>query len=235
MIHVRNFFYFAASAVLLVLLGGCASTTPSTTPPIAAKAECMQDGISAPFWICKPQVADAYVSLAIAETNGADKAQTIKAALEIGRIEIAKQMQSHVREKLDNFARTPEGSNKEKVDNLYASIADEVKPRDLHLQKMLKSWITPSGKVYIHVIAPKSNFDADLKRAVKLSYIHHKRTWLSFKSKQSIANLEKEFDVRMPVEQGIKIAQRLEQGEKVSELFQVERVPNMIVGRNRRN
>jgi hypothetical protein len=221
-IHVREFFYFAASAVLFVLLGGCTSTT--VTPP-AANVECVQDGMRAPSWVCNPQVADAYVSLAIAEKNGADKAQTIKAALEIGRIEIANQMQSQVREKLNNFARTQESSNKEKVDNLYASIASEIKPRDLHLEEKLQAWTTPLGKVYIHVIAPKSNFDADLKRAVKSSYINHKPTWLSFKSKQSIANLEKEFDVRLPLKQGIKLV----------ELFQVESVSKTIVGRNRRN
>ena len=228
MIYLKSFFYFAASAILLVLFSGCTSTA---TPPSLAKTQCIQDGITAPSWVCKPYAADGYSALGIAEKSGTDKNKTINAALENGRKEIAKQMQSQVREKLNNFARTPQGSNKAKVDNLYTSIIGEIKPKDLHLKKMLQSWITPSGKVYVHMIAPQSNFDADLKRAVKLSYIHHKHAWLSFKSKQSIVSLEKEFDVKMPKEQGIKVAQ----GTKVAKMFEVEGVSDMIVGRNKRN
>jgi len=77
---------------------------------------------------------------------------------------------------------------------------------------------------YIHVIAPKSNFDADLKKAVKLSYVKHKSTWLQFNPEQ-ITNLEKEFDVILPMEQGTEIAEE----------FKVEIVSNTMVGRNKKN
>jgi hypothetical protein len=225
-IHLKSFFYLAASAVLLALLGGCASIT-ATTPTAAVAApvqgECVQDGISAPLWICKPEVAGAYASVGIAQ--GADKALTIKAALYNGRTELVKQVQTQVREKLNYFALTPEGSNKEKVDNLYASIAHEVKPQDLVLQDKLQSWVTSSGKVYIHVIAPKSSFDTEVKKAVNLSYINDQVTWLDFSSKHAIAKLEQEFDVKLAKIESVKVAK----------LFQVESVSDMIVGRNRKH
>ncbi len=227
MTHVKKRIYFATSAILLALLSGCASKT--VTPLVTkAKAECMQEGINAPSWICKPEVIDGYASLGIAQKNGADSAQTIRVALQNGRIEIVKQMQLQVREKLNNFANTSKESNKEKVDNLYISIINEIKSRDLHLEEKLQSWTTPSGIVYIHVIAPKSNFDAYLKRAVKLSYVNHKSTWLRFQSKQ-ITNLEKEFGVIIPIEQITK-----GQGVEIAEQFKVEIVSNTMVGRNRK-
>jgi hypothetical protein len=224
--HVKSFFYFAASAVLLALLSGCASNPPAVAIAAPIKQECMQEGVVAPSWTCKPQLTDVYASLGVAQQNGADKAQTIKNALYNGRVEIAKQIQAQVREKLNNFARTPEGSNKEKIDDLYASIALEVKPKDLYLQERLQSWTTPSGKVFIHVITSKPSFDTSLKKAVKLSYINNKAAWLGFNSSQAIANLEKEFDVVVPIE---------EKSVKVANLFQVESVTDMIVGRNRRH
>lgn len=224
--HLKSFFYFAASAVLLALLSGCTSTPAPTTPAVAAvKAQSEQDGIGAPSWIHKPQVADAYASVGVAQINGADKAQIIKAALYNGRTELAKQVQLQAREKLNNFALTPEGSNKEKVDNLYASIANEVKPEGLYLQERLQSWTTPSGKVYIHVIAQKSSLDAELKKAVELSYMNDQVTWLDFNSKHAISKLEQEFDVKLAKVQSVKVAT----------LFQVESVSDMIVGRNRKH
>ncbi|MBA3025113.1 MAG: hypothetical protein FP820_01745 [Sulfurimonas sp.] len=226
MIHLKSFFYFAASAVFLALLGGCASTPP-TAAAVATpiKTECMQEAIGAPSWFNNPQVAGAYASLGIAQINGADKAQAIKDALHNGRTELVKQVQSQVREKLDNFARTPEGSNKEKVDHLYTSIAYAVNPRDLYLQEMLQSWTTPCGKVYIHVIATKSSLDAAVKKAVNSSYINDQVTWLDFNSKQSITKLEQEFDIQLAKVESVKVAK----------LFQVETVSDMIVGRNRKH
>lgn len=226
MTQIKIFFYFTASAIFLTLLSGCTRTvTTAALPAAVVKAECMQEGVIAPSWSCQPQVAGAYASLGVAQVNKEDKAQTVKMALYNGRIELAKQLQSQVREKLDNFALTPEGSNKEKVDNLYASIANSVKPKNLYLQETLESWTTPSGKMYIHVIAPKSSFDTELKKAVKLSYVNDQALWFNFNSKQSMSHLEKEFDVKLEKVPGVKIAH----------LFQVESVPDMIVGRNKKH
>ncbi|MBU1216083.1 hypothetical protein KJ870_05575 [bacterium] len=224
--YVKKIFYFTVSAVFLALFGGCASTPPTpaaTATPI--KTECMQEALGAPSWFNNPQVAGAYASLGIAQINGADKAQAIKDALHNGRTELVKQVQTQVRQKLDNFSRTPEGSNKEKVDNLYTSIAYAVNPRDLYLQEMLQSWTTPCGKVYIHVIATKSSLDAAVKKAVNSSYINDQVTWLDFNSKQSITKLEQEFDIQLAKVESVKVAK----------LFQVETVSDMIVGRNRKH
>jgi ribosomal silencing factor RsfS len=221
---LKSYFYFAASAVFLVLLSGCASKTVATPPKASAvQTECMQDGISAPSWICKPEVADAYASVGIAK--GADKAQTIKDALHNGRAELVKQVQVQVREKLNNFALTPEGSNKEKVDNLYASIANAAKPEDLVLQEKLQSWVTSSGKVYIHVIASKPSIDAEVKKAVNSSYVNDQVTWLDFNSQQSITKLEQAFDIQLAKVKSVKVAT----------LFQVESVADVIVGRNKKH
>lgn len=221
MIQLRKVFNIAASGVLLVLLGGgCASTVSS--PQV--KSECMQEGVSAPSWVCKPQVMNGYASLGIAENYKADSAQAVKEALKDGRIEIVKQIQLQIKDKINNFSRITETSSKEKVDNLYASIAEEVKPMNIILEKELKSWISPSGKLYVHVIAPKSTSDEEIKTAVKASYANDRVTWLSFKSKQALNNLEKEFGVAMPIQQQVNVA----------EMFRTEKVTQSSVGRNRK-
>ncbi|DAB30456.1 MAG TPA: hypothetical protein CFH84_03980 [Sulfurimonas sp. UBA12504] len=227
MIHMKNLFYFAASAVLLAFFGGCATTSatkPASATAAPLKDQCLQDGISVSPWICKPQVADAYSSVGVAQISGADKAQTTKAAIHNGRVELTKQIQSQVREKLNNFARTPEGSNKEKVDTLYTAITNNIKPEELHIEQTMSSCIMPSGKVYVHVIAPKSSFDAEIKRAVKSSFKNDRLQWLGFNSKQAVANLEKEFDVVIEMEKSVKVAR----------LFREEIVSGMIVGANKK-
>jgi len=223
--YVKKIFYFAVSTAFLALLSGCTvAPAPASAIAAAANTPCMQEGVSAPFWVCKPEVADAYTGLGVAQINGVDKTEAIQTALYNGRAEIAKQIQSQVREKLDNFARTPEGSNKENVDNLYTSIAREVKPSDIYLQEKLQSWTTPSGKIYIHAIASKSSFETALKKAVQLSCVNDKVIWLAFSSNQSIPNLEKEFDVVIPNQQSVRVA----------EMFKVESVSDTIVGRNKK-
>jgi hypothetical protein len=220
-IQLRKVFNIAASGVLLALFVGCAST--GTKPQV--QSECMQEGVGAPTWVCKPQVMNGYASLGIAENYKANPSQTIKDALANGRTEIAKQVQSQVKDKINNFSRITVVSSKEKVDNLYASIAEEVKPKNITLEKEMKSWISPSGKLYVHVIAPKSISDEEIKRAVKTSYANDRVTWLSFKSKEALNNLEKEFGITMPKEQQV----------SVSEMFRTEKVVQSSVGRNRKN
>jgi hypothetical protein len=225
-IHIRKVFYFTASAVLVALFSGCSGTAAApATLAAAVQAGCIKEGMRAPSWVCQPEVADAYGSVGVAEKNGADKAQTIKAALYNGRTEIAKQIQTQVREKLNNYARAVGNSNKEQIDTLYTSIANAVQPKDLYLQEKMQSWTTPSGKVYIHVIALKSSFDAELKKAVILSHMNDQVIWLDFNSEQSIATLEKEFDVQLAKVQSVQVANS----------FQVERVSDMIVGHNKKH
>ncbi len=220
MINVKKVFNIAALGVFLALFGGCAS--PVTNPQV--KSECMQEGVGAPSWVCKPQVMNGYSSLGIAENYKANPAQTIHEALNNGRTEIAKQIQLQVKDKINNFSRVTEISSKEKVDNLYASIAEEVKPMNITLEKEMKSWISPSGKLYVHVIAPKSTSDEEIKTAVKTSYANDRVTWLSFKSKEALNNLEKEFGVTMPIQQQVTVA----------EMFRTEKVTQSSVGRNRK-
>ncbi|MFA6190823.1 MAG: hypothetical protein WC665_00590 [Sulfurimonas sp.] len=220
MIKVRKVFNIVVSGVLLALFGGCAGTVSG--PQV--KSECMQEGVSAPLWICKPQVMNGYASLGIAEKYKANPTQTIKDALANGRTEITKQIQSQVKDKINNFSRITVVSSKEKVDNLYSSIAEEVKPKNITLEKEMKSWISPSGKLYVHVIAPKSTCDEQIKIAVKTSYSNDRVTWLSFKSKEALNNLEKEFGVTMPKEQQV----------NVEEMFRTEKVMQSSVGRNRK-
>ncbi|MDO8453970.1 MAG: LPP20 family lipoprotein [Sulfurimonas sp.] len=222
MINVRKVFNIAVLGVLLALFGGCASTG-SINPQV--KSECMQEGVSAPSWVCKPQVMNGYASLGIAENYKTDSALAVKEALKNGRKEIAKQIQSQVKDKINNFSRITAISSKEKVDNLYESIAEEVKPMNITLEKELKSWVSPSSKLYVHVIAPKSTSDEEIKTAVKTSYLSDRVTWLSFKSKEALNNLEKEFGVTMPIQQQVNVA----------EIFRTEKVLKSSVGRNRKN
>ena len=215
---------FIVSAVLIALLSGCAGTFGATNKQAPQKAECMQDGMIAPVWVCKPEVADAFASLGVAQNSGVDKAQTVKNAISNGREELVKQIEPQIREKLANFILTPEGKNKEKVDELVASIMSKINPKAIELPQTLKSSSTPSGKVNVHVIASKESIEAEIKRAVILSQNNDRAAWLGFNSKLAIAHLEKDFGVVMSQERS----------EKVKKAFREEIVTNSIVGRNKR-
>ncbi|MFA6196337.1 MAG: LPP20 family lipoprotein [Sulfurimonas sp.] len=220
MLKLKEVLSLTVSGLLLAAIAGCSNAKVATKEV----GDCMQDGASAPSWVCKPQVQDAYVGIGIAEKNEANPAQMKETALKSGYAELAKQMQVQVKEKLDNYIRTTGTSDKEAINNLYTSISKQVATSDFNLAKDIKTWTAPSGKLYWLLVSPKANFDADLKNAVKLSYLNDKVTWLGFKSKQSVANLEKEFGVTLPKDQTTKVAQG----------FQVETINDLVVGRNKK-
>lgn len=220
MIKLKEVLSFTVFGLILTLFVGCSNGTLATKEA----GDCMQDGASAPSWVCKPQVQDAYVGIGIAEKNEANAPKMKEVALNSGRAELAKQMQQQVKDKLDNYMRTNGTSEKEVVNNLYTSISKQVATSDFNLAKDIKTWTAPSGKLYWLLVSPKANFDADLKNAVKLSYLNDKVTWLGFKSKQSIVNLEKEFGVTLPKDQTTKVAQG----------FKVETINDLVVGRNKK-
>lgn len=226
MIKTREVFYIAVTGVLLVLFGGCATTGKSASTKPVNNSQCMQEGVVAASWICKPQIIDGYASLGVAQNYKANPDQTIREAIINGRMEIVKQLQSQVKDKINNFSSITEISSKEKTDNLYASIAEEIKPMNITIDKEMKFWISPSGKLYVHVIAPKSTSDEEIKRAAKRSYLNENVMWLSFESKEAFKNLEKEFGVTMPTQ--------VQQRVNVAEMLWTENVTQSSVGRNRK-
>lgn len=219
MIKLKEVLYIGASALLLTLISGCSSSNLSAKNPA-----CGKDTVGAPSWVCQPQIADGYGGLGVAEKNAANPEKMKQEALKNARLEIAKQMQTQVKEKLDTLSKTAEINNKEAVDNLFKSISKEVLKTQISLEKDAKSWKSSSGKLYVLAVAPKSNFDEDLKKAVLSSYTKDRDPWLNYLSNQSLDNFEKEFALTMPKKKETTIAQS----------FKVETINEMQVGRNRR-
>lgn len=226
MIKTREVFYIAVTGILLVLFGGCATKSISAGTKPVNNSQCMQEGVVVPSWICKPQITNGYASLGVAQNYKANPDQTIKEAIINGRKEIVKQLQSQVKDKINNFSRKTEISSKEKADNLYVSISEEIKPMNITIDKEMKFWVSPGGKLYVHVIAPKSTSDEEIKRAAKRSYSNENVMWLSFESKEAFNNLEKEFGVTMPIQ--------VQQRVNVAEMLWTENVTQSMVGRNKK-
>ena len=221
MIKLKQVFIFTASTLLLAVISGCSSANFT-----AQKPECGKDTIGAPSWVCSPQSDEGYAGVGVAEKNAGSPEQMKQAAFKNVRFEIAKQMQVELKNKIDNLSRISENKNKEAVDNLVASISKEIFKTHITLAKMGTSWTSASGKLYILGVAPKSDFNADLKKAILSSYAKDKDIWLNYQANHSIDDFEKEFALLMP--------KKSTNDMTTLHAFQVETVKEVSVGRNRK-
>jgi len=181
--------------IALAALNGCGEKEP--TPP-EQKAynptfKCMQEGVEAPRWTCIPDVDGYYAGVGVAEKSAAGIAHMRRVALMNGRSDLAQQIQSQVKDKVEGFTRATGNGSAETVDKVTTAVTKQLAKVDLKNSKAIDMWQAPSGAIYMLVTVPKENVNKEVKKAVKTSFKNDNALWQQFQSKQALEQLDKEF------------------------------------------
>jgi hypothetical protein len=197
MIKLKDTIHFSFLTLLLLWLSGCSSHQKT----LSKNDQCIVDAMNAPLWVCKPRVVDGYAGLGAVEKNSTDMLKMENAALKVAKSEIAKQMQTEIKNRVDKLNLTSNNTNidnKDEISALLKSISKEISKSNLNLSKEVKIWTSASGKLYLLASVQKSNFDEEIKKAVLSSYKKDKNVWISYLSTQSLDEFEKEFALTIP-------------------------------------
>ena len=189
---IKTLSSIALAGLVAATLTGCGGGAPAP-----AKAEpdfrCKQENTLAPKWTCVPMVEGAYAGVGVAKKSAAGMGHMRRVALANGRSDLAQQIKSQVKDKIETFTRATGNGDQETVDAVTTAVSKQVAKVDLQGSKGIDSWQAPSGTLYMLVTVPESTVNKEVKTAVKTSMKNDQALWQQFQSKQALDGLEKEF------------------------------------------
>jgi hypothetical protein len=102
----------------------------------------------APRWTCIPEVEGFYAGVGVAEKSAAGIAHMRRVALMNGRSDLAQQIQTQVKDKIEGFTRATGNGKSETVDKVTTAVTKQVAKVDLKGSKAIDMWNAPSGAIY---------------------------------------------------------------------------------------
>ncbi len=189
----KTFSSLVVAGLIALTVAGCSDKEPEVKA--VEKFGCKQEGVMAPKWTCIPAVEGSYAGVGIAEKSAAGTAHMRKVALMNGRSDLAQQVQTQVKDKIEGFTRATGNGSAETVDMVTTAVTKQVAKVDLKGSKAVDMWNAPSGAIYMLVAVPESSVNDAVKKALSApsSFQNDNALWQQFQSKQALESLEQEF------------------------------------------
>ncbi|WP_457748704.1 LPP20 family lipoprotein [Sulfurimonas sp.] len=188
-----------ALTLIAAAITGCSSkkNEPKKQEVYTPTFTCKQEGVAAPKWTCIPEVPGYYAAVGVAEKSAAGIAHMRRVALMNGRSDLAQQIESKIKDKIEGFTRATGNGSAETVDKVTTAVTKQVAKVDLKDSKAIDMWNAPSGAIYMLVSVPEASVNKEVKKiykkTVNSSFKNDDALWQQFQSKQALENLEKEF------------------------------------------
>ena len=182
----------SAAVAIAATLVGCGGAEPKPQKE-EADFRCHKENVLAPEWTCKPKVEGAYAALGVAAKSAAGIGHMRRVALMNGRSELAQQIKTDIKDKVEGFTRTTGVGDSETVDMVSTSVTKQVARVALAGSEDVDSWEAPSGALYMLVMIPKKAVNKAVQDAVKTSFKNDNALWQQFQSQKALESLDNEF------------------------------------------
>lgn len=181
------------AAALAATFSGCSG---KDAQPEEANFECTQEGVRAPEWTCMPDsaVEGSLTDLGSAPFSKLGAGFTRTEAMANARNSLSFQVETKVKAKVEQFARSTGAGSDEVADKVSTQVSKQTSKIALTGSKQLKSWQHPTTKtLYVLVGVDEKSINQEAKNNVKSSYKNDNALWQQFQAKNALESLEKEF------------------------------------------
>jgi len=184
-----------ALAVTAVTFSGCSDKDPETAEE---SFECRIAGALAPTWACgNSKLEGYYTAVGSAPLSKIGHGFSRREALANGRSNLAQQIETLVKDKVETFARSTGIGGNEVADKVSTQVSKQVAKVTLQGSKQVKYWENPNTQdIYLLVSIATDAVNGAVKEGVISSYKNNDALWQQFQSKQALEALEKEFSGR---------------------------------------
>lgn len=188
---IKTLSSIALAGLIVASITGCSSKQAPKKEEFDNR--CKQENVLAPKWTCNPMVEGAYAGVGIAQKSAAGMGHMRRVALANGRSDLAQQIKSQVKDKVETFTSTTGVGSGETVDQVNTAVSKQIAKVDLQGSKGVQTWNAPSGSLYMLVTVPESTVNNEVKSAVKSSFKNDNALWQQFRAKNALEGLDKEF------------------------------------------
>jgi hypothetical protein len=185
------------ATILAISITGC---NKKLTPEEASAKEdstfqCKIDGNLAPKWACGNGLVDGSITaVGSAPLSKLGQGFSRREAMANGRSNLAQQIQTLVKDKVETFTRSTGVRGAEVADKVSTQVSKQVARVSLSGSKQVKYWQNPTNSdIYVLMSVSENSMNEEIKNQVKSSYKNDNALWQQFQSKQALEGLEKEF------------------------------------------
>ena len=186
---IKTISSIALAGLVAATISGCGAPAPEAEPDF----RCKQENVLAPKWTCNPFAEGSYAGVGVAKKSKAGIGHMRRIATANGRSDLAQQIKSQVKDKVETFTRTTGNGEQETVDQVSTAVSKQVAKIDLQGSKAIDSWQSPAGTLYLLVTVPEATVNKEVKSAVQTSFKNDQAMWQQFQSAKAQESLEKEF------------------------------------------
>jgi len=182
------------STMAILGVTGCGGADAQPADQAEADFRCHKEGVLAPEWTCTPMVEGSYAEVGSAPMSAAGEGFSRREALANGRSNLAQQVETKVKDKVETFVRGTGIGGGESVDKVTTQVSKQVAQVTLKGSKQIKYWQNPkSNTIYVLIAIPESTINESAKESVKTSFKDDNALWQQFQSKNALEALDKEF------------------------------------------
>lgn len=182
------------AAAMAATFSGCADKAPEVAEE-KADFRCRINDTLAPEWACgNESVEGAITAVGSAPMSKLGEGFSRREAIANGRSNLAQQIQTLVKDKVETFSRSTGVGGDEVADKVSTQVSKQVAKVTLNGSKQIKRWQDPTNNdIYVLIGVSESAMNQEIKNSVKSSYKNDNALWQQFQSKQALESLEKEF------------------------------------------
>jgi hypothetical protein len=181
----------AVLAALLLGVSGCGDKAPEPEDDF----KCRIEGSLAPEWACgNSPVEGAITAVGSAPLSKLGQGFSRREAMANGRSNLAQQIQTLVKDKVETFTRSTGVGGAEVADKVSTQVSKQVAKVSLQGSKQIKFWQHPSTKdIFVLMSVSESSMNEEVKRSVASSFKNDNALWQQFQAKNALEALDKEF------------------------------------------
>ena len=182
----------ASTIAIAIAFTGC-----NGTKPVVDNFECKQDGVIAPQWTCISQTDNkSIVGLGSAPLSKAGQNFTRNNAIAAAHNDLAFQIETQVKAKVENFVRGTGVNDQEVVDSVSTQVSKQLANTTMNGSKQLATWSSDKTMFILVGLSNDIVNQEAKKQIINSSYKNDNALWQQFQSKQALDNLEKDFPTK---------------------------------------
>jgi hypothetical protein len=192
---IKSITTMALAGLVALTITGCGGAIPTPAEEVLDE-RCHKAGELVPEWVCTPSLIEGATYSAVGVGTSSNESMKTQQAIGRARSELAKQMNTMVKTKLEDFMRATGSGDAETIDAVTTSVTKQTAKIDLSGSKKIKEFTTKSGKLFALVAIDETIVNNKVKDTVKAassSKGNDDALWQQFQSKQAMDSLDKEF------------------------------------------
>ncbi len=180
------------SSSLVILFTGCGMSNQAAAPQAP---QCQIDGAQAPEWVCDggATMEGGIFAVGSAEKSPMGIGFQRQEAVAQARDAIARQISLKVKNMFKSYMSSTGTGSDQTAERVATSVSKQLASQVLQGSKLLKTWISPKGTMFV-LVGMKGNIKQAVKEATKTTFKNDQALWQEFKAKKAQEELDAEID-----------------------------------------